>query len=1065
MASTLLYRRGGPRPLAQSHRRSRAAWATLAAATLLATLLATVLAPASHAASAPPATAPRLAPESHPQSDAAAPSQSAAATEEARLRAAIDAAVRSHGAVSEAVIVAWRDLADFFWREQRLRDAAAALEQALAIARQVDGNGLGAARLMQNLAAVYSVDRQTERAIPLLQQALAIREQRLGPEHPDLAVVLLNLGMAIRPNGDLAAALAPMQRALAIREKALPPGHVDIAWAAEYIGDIYREAGRYDDALAMYERMLSIREQALGPGNRLVSRSLSRLGALQRDMGSPTLAVPLYERALEIDRRTLGPDHPDLVAALSNFAAALRDVGEYAQALQHVERALQIDLAAHGPDHPRVAQSLTDLGLLYRALGDPHRAITLYQRALAIEEARKQPSRAAIAQRQYNLGVALSAAGDKAGARSLFERALASDTQVYGPEHPRVASTLASLALLDRDAGRHAAATKTIAQALEIEQKALGAQHPRVATTLLNRALIEDSAGAPEAAAEPLARALVIASRGDQPDTLWRVQHALAGNAARAGDTLLSIYWGKQAVNTVQSLRGRLTGLAPELQRAFLTDKRGAYTRLADQLIAAGRLAEAQEVLAMLKEEELYDFTVRSGAEDPRGTRASFVGPTELAADKRWQEIAARIAQLGRESAELARKARLGLSAEEQARRREVDADLVLANQQFDRFVAELRRDFAAAGARRAEEFGSRQLQNLVVLQDVLAELGRDTVLLHYVVTENRVAIILTTADVQIARETRVAAADLNRAVLAFRQALAERRELRETQKLGQVLYRHLLAPVAADLKQAGAKRLMLSLDGTLRYVPFAALHDGRRWLVEDYQLSIYTEAARVQLTRRPQRQWAMTGLGLTRAVPGFAALPAVREELEGVRRSLTRGEVFLDDQFTAERLRDELADAPPVLHIASHFQFRPGTLDRSFLLLGDGNRLTLKDIGDRRLRFAGIDLLTLSACDTAMGGGADETGAEVEGFGALAQRQGASSVLATLWPVADGSTGRFMQLVYGARQSDAKLPKGDALRRAQLAFLRGDSGSKQRDPKLVHPFFWAPYVLMGNWL
>jgi CHAT domain-containing protein len=275
-----------------------------------------------------------------------------------------------------------------------------------------------------------------------------------------------------------------------------------------------------------------------------------------------------------------------------------------------------------------------------------------------------------------------------------------------------------------------------------------------------------------------------------------------------------------------------------------------------------------------------------------------------------------------------------------------------------------------------------------------------------------------------------------------------------------QALYRMLIGPVATDLKQAGAKRLMLSPDGTLRYLPFAALNDGKRWLVEDYALSIYTEAARVQLTRRPQPNWTMTGLGLTRAVPGFAPLPAVREELEGVRRLMRKGEVFLDEQFTAERLRDALSDAPPVIHIATHFQFRPGTLDRSFLLLGDGNRLTLKDIGDRRLRFSGVDLLTLSACDTAMGGGADETGAEVEGFGALAQRQGASGVLATLWPVADASTGRFMQLVYARRQAEPTLSKGEALRQAQLTFLRGG-----RDAKLRHPFYWAPYVLMGNWL
>lgn len=1001
-------------------------------------------------------------PSQHVQAVNASPTSAAAAAEEARLKRDLEAAVAQHGPVSAETATEWRGLADFYFREQRLREAAAALEQALSIVRTIEGDGLNTARVMQNLGSVYHSDHQPQKAQPLLRVALAIRERILGPDHPDLAVVLLNIGGSLRATGDFAQALPLMQRALAIRERGLPQGHPDVAWATEFLGALYREVGQFQDALPMFERSLLIREQAFGPDNRLVSRSLSHLAALHRDMGNPALAAQLYERALQVDQKTLGPDHPDLTRALASYTVALRDLGEYARALPLAERSLQIELKAFGPDHPRVAAALTDLALLHRALGDDNRAIAQYQRALQIEEQQPSPSRGAISLRLQNLGVALVRSGEPARARPLFERALTIDTELYGDQHPRLATTLASLALLDRDGGRIEPARKTIMQALQIEQKALGAQHPSVAVTLLSRAQIEHSAGDPQAATDSLVRALLIASRGDQPDTLWRVQHALAVSAARTDDRALAIYWGKQAVNTVQSLRGRLAGLSADLQRAFLADKRGAYTHLADQLVDAGRLAEAQEVLAMLKEEELYDFTARSGGEDPRGTRASFVGPAETAAERRWREISGQLAQLGRESAELARKARLGLSAEEQARRRQVDADLVVANQQFDRFVAELRRDFAAAGARRAEEFGGRQLQNLVVLQDLLGDLGRDTVLLHYVVADNRVAIILTTTDVQIAREHRIAAAELNRKVLAFRQALAQRRDVRP---LARELHEILIAPVAADLQQARARTLMLSLDGTLRYLPFAALNDGRRWLVEDYRLSIYTEAARTQLTRRPQREWSMTGLGLTRAVPGFAALPAVREELEGVRRSLARGEVYLDEQFTAERVRDALAAAPPVMHIASHFQFRPGTFANSFLLLGDGDRLTLQDIRDRRLRFSSVDLLTLSACDTAMGGGVDETGAEVEGFGALAQQQGAHAVLATLWPVADGSTSRFMQLVYARRVGDRQATKADALRDAQLAFVRGRAPDGRLDGRWSHPFFWAPYVLMGNWL
>lgn len=996
------------------------------------------------------------------QALAQAPPPDVGASEQ-QLKEAVESARKQHGAVSEQTAIALRALADFYWSEQRLADTARTLEQALEVAEQVSPEGFDVTRLMQNLAAVYRSNDEPQRALPMLYRALALREKLLGTDHTDIAVVLLNIGDTLRQLGEYAAALPPMQRALAIREKGLGPDHPDIAWATSYIGRVYRDVGAYLQALPYFERTLVVRERALGGSHRFVSRSLTDLALLYRDMGNYADAEPLLQRALKIDAQNLGPSHPDLVNALSSLGLLYRDMGEYAQALPLFERALQIDLGESGPNHPRVAARLTELGLVYRALGDNASATSMYERALQIDESQREPLPINVATRLHNLGVAYSRTGDYSRALPLLQRSLAIDEELYGREHPRVAATLAALALMYRDMGQLDLAAAHIERATVIEEKSGGSVHPRLATALANAGVIYQSARNIEAASNLFRRALSIASRGDQPDTLWRVHHGLASIATSSGDREVAIYWGKWAVDTIQSLRGRLAGLTPELQSAFLSDKRRAYTSLVDQLIAAGRLAEAQEVLAMLKEEELYDYIARSSADDARTTRATFVGPAETAAQKRWQEISGQLAKLGRESSELTRKARLGLTPDEQEQRRQVDADLVLANQRFDAFLADLSREFAVASARRAEELGSRQLRNLVVMQDVLAELGRDTVLLHYVVAESRVAIIVTTADVQIARESRIIAADLNRKVLAFRQALAARGDVTAA---AQELYRLLIAPVADDLKQAGARRIMLSLDGTLRYLPFAALHDGRRYLIESYTLSIYTEAARTQITRKPQPEWTMTGLGVTRATPGFAPLPAVRQELEGIRRNVLRGDVYLDEQFTADRLRDALGGTRQVMHIASHFQFKPGTFANSFLVLGDGGRLTLQQIRDRRLRFSNIELLTLSACDTAMGGGLDETGAEVEGFGALAQQQGASAVLATLWPVADGSTGPFMQLVYGRRQTDRKTSKAEALQHAQLAFLRGSpSGAGKRGAKLAHPFYWAPYVLMGNWL
>ena len=257
---------------------------------------------------------------------------------------------------------------------------------------------------------------------------------------------------------------------------------------------------------------------------------------------------------------------------------------------------------------------------------------------------------------------------------------------------------------------------------------------------------------------------------------------------------------------------------------------------------------------------------------------------------------------------------------------------------------------------------------------------------------------------------------------------------------------------------QAGARTLTLSLDGTLRYAPVAALHDGERYLAQRYATVVFTAAARDRIKDRPREKWTMSGLGVTRAHPGFEALPAVRAELAAIHGKIS-GEVYLDEQFTAGRLDESLHRGFSLLHIASHFRFQPGLESDSFLLLGDGSHLTLRDLRARKLDFGSVDLVTLSACDTAMGGGGDDTGREVEGLGALLQKQGAKSVLATLWPVADDSTARFMWGFYSARES--ALDKAHALQRAQLSFIAAGGAQK----RWAHPFHWAAFILMGNWL
>jgi CHAT domain-containing protein len=196
-----------------------------------------------------------------------------------------------------------------------------------------------------------------------------------------------------------------------------------------------------------------------------------------------------------------------------------------------------------------------------------------------------------------------------------------------------------------------------------------------------------------------------------------------------------------------------------------------------------------------------------------------------------------------------------------------------------------------------------------------------------------------------------------------------------------------------------------------------------------------------------------------------------------------------LDESFTYESLAGALRRGNPVVHVASHFVFDSVKPDNSFLLLGDGQKLSLKTFkSDPRLSFKEVDQLTLSACDTASGIKKGD-GQEVESFGSLAQARGAQSVMATLWSVYDESTGLLMKEFYRLRYQE-KENKAEALKNAQLALMQGSLGgdveksgqsrgilhvlidTEQDVAKAAswegkdfsHPYYWAPFVLMGNW-
>jgi len=280
-----------------------------------------------------------------------------------------------------------------------------------------------------------------------------------------------------------------------------------------------------------------------------------------------------------------------------------------------------------------------------------------------------------------------------------------------------------------------------------------------VATVLNNLAAVYKALEEYGKAKGMVEQALIISETSGEPELLSTVQGNLSDLLAKTEKAGAAIFFGKQAVNTIQTMRSKITGMEKGLQKSFLGKKEFRYKHLADLLIDQGRLPEAQQVLAMLKEEEYFDFirrdATRSGVRSETADYTDFEKPWV----RRYQEIQGRLVRIGGESEELKRKKRAGLTPEEDARLEQLKKDLMVANQAFTEFLSELYEGLEQIGdEKRRIEIAEKNLRLLKPLQATLGHLGGDSVFLHYLITEKRLRIILTTPEVQLFRDSPVSA-------------------------------------------------------------------------------------------------------------------------------------------------------------------------------------------------------------------------------------------------------------------------------------------------------------------
>ena len=864
---------------------------------------------------------------------------------------------------------------------------------------------------------------------------------------------------------------------------------VGMGFASDALGEKAAAIAFYEQALPLFRELQNKYWEA---------RTLNNIGGIYDDLGENERALEYLFKALPLRKSAL--DLNGEAVTLNFIGAAFSKLGENERALDYYNRALSVRNSASIADdrHNRNGKAiiLNNIGRTYDELGDEEKAVEFYNRALPIR--RGIGDRSGEATTLNNIGLVYDEAGEREKALDFYKRALSILDEIGNDE--RKASLLNNMGTVYAALGENRKALEVYAQALDLHRKFRNRSGE--ATALNNIGFVRSHLGENPRAFESFNQALVILRYIGEKSVEATTLHNLMLAWRDAGNRPLAVFYGKQSVNKYQELRRAIRNLDPATRKKYLRTVEATYRGLADLLIETGRFAQAEQVLRMLKEEEYFDFVRR----DPDEIKSLDARVTLTEKEKRLIEryalLADRISEIGRELTALEDRPdkQKELSAGKQERRAGLEKELADADAAFKLF---LEKELVA-------EFGDEKVAGVEYdrsLQTKLKEWGEGTVALYTVVTENRYRVILTTPHIQVDGKTEITAAELSRKIFAYRAAL--RNIETDPRPLAKELYDILIKPVEKHLQAANAETLVWSLDGTLRYIPLATLSpDGKTYLVEKYRNVVTTPATREDVSDS-DAEWRALGVGVSESstienpenpdelikfspIPGTKTelMRIVRDESKPSENGILRGRRFLDGDFTAKSLAESLSEKTPdgrkkytAIHIASHFQLGSNWAN-SFLLLGNGKILTLKDLkNSAALDFGGVELVTLSACDTAST--TDSNGKEVDSLAEVIQIKNGKAVLAALWAVADESTPLLMSEFYRLRKENPQMTKAAAMQRAQTAMLTGElkpaaeyieelddfyktrpgaSFRFDRTAPFAHPYFWSPFVLIGNW-
>ena len=749
--------------------------------------------------------------------------------------------------------------------------------------------------------------------------------------------------------------------------------------------------------------------------------------------------------------------------------------GKSQAALETFEKA--ISLFRQFGDRLNEGRSLGWMGFIYSRIGQPQKGLELHQQALIIT--REIRDRSGEGNSLNNIGGIYSGLGQYPKALEYYQQALAIRKEIG--DRSGESNSLNNIGLIYFSLGQYPKALEYYKQSLAI-LKEIGNRLGE-GTTLNNIGGIYDSLRQYPKALDFLQQSLAIrkeiGDRAGEGQSLKNIGFLLEAQK----QSELAIVFLKRSVSTYEQIREELRVLPKEQQQSYTVTIASTYRGLADILLQQDRVLEAQQVLDLLKVQELEGYL-----RNVRGVekKLEYLRPEDEILQQ-YNELQKNAIEVGKELTELRKlDVKNSLNPTQKQRLMQLVELERKINRQFNDFIeSKVVQDLVKQLSLTASK-QNLNLEDLNALRDDLRKL--DAVLLYPLILDDRLELVITTPNSPPLRRTvQVKREELNRVIAEYRSALETPGS--NAQALAQKLYTWLIKPLEADLQQAQPKTIIYAPDGQLRYIPLAALHDSQQWLIQRYRINNITARSVTDFhtvpTKQPRILAAAFGQQETTVKVGdqqfrFGGLPAASKEVQTLVAAIPGTLGLLDRDFSRSSTLQRL-NSFNIVHLATHGKFVVGRAENSFILFGNNQAdvVTLDEVKD--LTMTNVDLVVLSACETGLGGKLGN-GEEILGLGYQFQRAGARATIASLWQVDDGGTQVLMDGFYTALKQG--MTKAQALQEAQKALITGNYstvGGKRSDIDIVdsrtgkprtvsvdtlnHPYYWAAFILIGNGL